>query len=92
MSKHKIITGIDGNYILYIPKWRTDRYYLFDSPRKFALRPDIVIEADAKKYETSEIYLLYQRNNEIGNRYDISFTSKDGVNVYVYFIDVADIW
>ena len=44
------------------------------------------------KYETSEIYLLYPRNNEIGNRNDISFTSKDGVNVYVYFIDVADIY
>ena len=29
------------------------------------------------KYETSEIYLLYPRNNEIGNRNDISFTSKD---------------
>ena len=44
------------------------------------------------KYEISEIYLLYPRNNEIGNRNDISFTSKDGVNVYVYFIDVADIY
>ena len=44
------------------------------------------------KYETSEIYLLYPRNNEIGNRNDISFTSKDGVNIYVYFIDVADIY
>lgn len=100
-------------------------YYLFDSPKKFALRPDIVIEADgktivmdtkwkrltddpyanygisqsdmyqmyayAKKYETSEIYLLYPRNNEMEDRNDISFTSKDGVNVYIYFVDVTDI-
>lgn len=100
-------------------------YYLFDTPRKFALRPDIVISKDqrivvldtkwkrlnndvssnygisqsdmyqmyayAKKYNTSEILLLYPRNNEVGNRTDISFRSDDGVNVRVYFIDVANI-
>ncbi len=48
--------------------------------------------AYAKEYETPEIYLLYPRNNEMGNRNDISFTSKDGVKVYVYFINVADIY
>ncbi len=100
-------------------------YFLFDTPRKFALRPDIVISqkqrivvldtkwkrlnndvssnygisqsdmyqmyAYAKKYNTSEIWLLYPRNNEVGDRTDISFRSEDGVNVRVYFIDVANI-
>jgi len=101
-------------------------YYLFDSPRQFALRPDIVItredgsriildtkwkylvdkprinygisQADmyqmyayAKKYETSEIWLLYPVNPEMRNHTDIAFRSDDGVNVRIFFVDVANI-
>ena len=100
-------------------------YYLFDTPQKFALRPDIVITmgnrivvmdtkwkrltndlnsnygisqgdmyqmyAYAKKYNTSEIWLLYPKNNEVGDRKDISFKSDDGVTVSTYFVDVANI-
>lgn len=47
--------------------------------------------AYAKKYNTSEIWLLYPRINEVGDRTDISFRIDDGVNVRVYFIDVANI-
>ncbi len=101
-------------------------YYLFDFPRQFALRPDIVITRDdgsrvvldtkwktltdnrrinygisqtdmyqmyvySKKYDTSDIWLLYPVNEEMRNQQDISFKSQDGVNVRVFFIDVADI-
>ena len=101
-------------------------YYLFDSPRQFALRPDIVItredgskiildtkwkslvdkprinygisQADmyqmyayAKKYGTSEIWLLYPVNSEMRNHQDITFESADGVNVRLFFVDVANI-
>lgn len=101
-------------------------YYLFDSPRQFALRPDIVItredgsriildtkwkslvdkprinygisQADmyqmyayAKKYETSEIWLLYPANPEMRDHVDIAFRSDDGVDVRVFFVDVANI-
>lgn len=101
-------------------------YYLFDSPRQFALRPDIVITREdgsriildtkwkslvdkprinygisqsdmyqmyaySKKYETSEIWLLYPANLEMRGYPDISFDSDDGVNVQVFFVDVADI-
>ena len=105
-------------------------YYLFDSPRQFALRPDIVITRDdgsvvildtkwkslvdnprtnygisqsdmyqvyayAKKYEnkfeTPEVWLLYPVTNEMRDHPEISFYSDDGVNVRVYFVDVADI-
>ena len=105
-------------------------YYLFDSPRQFALRPDIVItredgsvvildtkwkslvdnpkinygisQADmyqmyaySKKYEnnfeTPEVWLLYPITNEMRNHPEISFYSDDGVNVRLYFVDVADI-
>ena len=101
-------------------------FYLFDSPRQFALRPDIVItkadetrvildtkwkslvdrpgmnygisQADmyqmyaySKKYDTSEIWLLYPQNQEMKDHSDISFKSNDGVNVRLFFVDVADI-
>lgn len=101
-------------------------YYLFDSPRQFALRPDIVItredgskiildtkwkslvdkprlnygisQADmyqmyaySKKYNTPEIWLLYPVNPEMRDHQDISFDSDDGVNVRLFFVDVANI-
>ena len=101
-------------------------YYLFDSPRQFALRPDIVItredsskiildtkwkslvdkprinygisQADmyqmyayAKKYRTSEIWLLYPVNPEMRDHSDIVFRSDDGVDVRLFFVDVANI-
>ena len=101
-------------------------YYLFDSPRQLALRPDIVITrnngskiildtkwkslvdspranygisqsdmyqmyAYSKKYNTSEIWLLYPINEEMRNHADISFDSNDGVNVRLFFVDIANI-
>lgn len=101
-------------------------YFLFDSPRQFALRPDIVITREdgskvildtkwkslvdkpglnygisqsdmyqmyayAKKYGTSEIWLLYPVNPEMRGKQDISFDSDDGVNVRLFFVDVANI-
>jgi len=101
-------------------------YYLFDSPRQFALRPDIVItrrdgsqiildtkwkslvdnqrinygisQADmyqmyaySKKYGTPEIWLLYPLNQEMRGHPRISFDSEDGVNVRLFFVDVANI-
>ncbi|MGI6736273.1 MAG: McrC family protein [Anaerovoracaceae bacterium] len=101
-------------------------YYLFDSPRRFALRPDLVITRDdgtsiildtkwkslmdnprknygisqadmyqmyayAKKYETSEVWLLYPLNQEMRDHPEISFDSEDGVNVKLFFVDVADV-
>lgn len=101
-------------------------YFLFDSPRQFALRPDIVItredrsqivldtkwkslvdkpqlnygisQADmyqmyaySKKYKTPEIWLLYPVNEEMRAHHNISFDSNDGVNVRLFFVDVANI-
>ncbi len=101
-------------------------YYLFDAPRQFALRPDIVVTRDdgsriildtkrksltdnskknygisqadmyqmyaySKKYGTSEIWLLYPLNQEMRDHEDISFKTYDGVDVRVFFIDVAHI-
>ena len=101
-------------------------FYLFDSPRQFALRPDIVITrtdgskvlldtkwkrlvsdphinygisqsdmyqmyAYSKKYNSSEIWMLYPLNQEMQNYSDISFSSNDGVIVNLFFVDAAEI-
>lgn len=100
-------------------------YHLFESPRKFALRPDIVMKkgertivldtkwkklinnerqnygisqsdmyqmyAYSKKYNTSEICLLYPINAEMRDQTPIVFDSGDGTTVKVYFVDVANI-
>lgn len=100
-------------------------YHLFESPRKFALRPDIVMKkgertivldtkwkkltsnerqnygisqsdmyqmyAYSKKYNTSEICLLYPLNSEMRGHTPIVFDSGDGTTVKVYFMDIANI-
>ena len=47
--------------------------------------------AYSKKYGTPEIWLLYPVNMEMRNHSEISFRSDDGVNVNLFFVDVANI-
>lgn len=47
--------------------------------------------AYSKKYNTSEIWLLYPLNNEMRNCEPITFDSGDGTIVYVRFIDFDNI-
>lgn len=47
--------------------------------------------AYSKKYNTSEIWLLYPINDEMRNHSDIRFYSGDGTNVNVFFVDIANI-
>ena len=107
-------------------------YYLFDEPRKFRLRPDIVVKnssdknravvimdtkwkslsknpsanygisqsdmyqmyAYSKKYNTSDIWLIYPVNDEVRDLPQLSFEAiKDEVKktiVKVFFIDLAN--
>ena len=107
-------------------------YYLFDEPKRFRLRPDIVVrgangtpdrvvimdtkwkklkpdpssnygisQADmyqmyvyAKKYHTSEIWLLYPYYPEVADLKGISFNAvqyeTQKVNVNIYFINLSD--
>mgnify|MGYP002626665446 CR=1 FL=1 len=101
-------------------------YYLFDFPKKFALKPDIVItrhdgtkivldtkwkslidrpktnygisQSDmyqvytyAKKYEATEVYLLYPLNEEMRGHDRICFRSDDAVTVKIFFVDLENI-
>lgn len=48
--------------------------------------------AYAKKYQTTEVWLLYPQNAEMRNHEGkIAFHSGDGVNVRLFFVDVATI-
>ena len=47
--------------------------------------------AYSKKYETPEIWLLYPINEEMRGHSEISFDSDDGVNVRLFFVDIANI-
>lgn len=47
--------------------------------------------AYSKKYETTEIWLLYPINDEMRNSNHIKFHSGDGTTVNLFFVDVADI-
>lgn len=47
--------------------------------------------AYSKKYETSEIWLLYPVNDDMREHQEIRFDSGDGTKVNVFFIDVGNI-
>ncbi|MFR6667274.1 MAG: hypothetical protein ACLUQX_14200, partial [Thomasclavelia spiroformis] len=47
--------------------------------------------AYSKKYETSEIWLLYPLNDEMRGHSEIKFESGDGTTVRLHFVDVAHI-
>lgn len=47
--------------------------------------------AYSKKYETSEIWLLYPMNKEMRNHEPIKFESGDGTVVRIHVVDMADI-
>lgn len=118
----KSLVGVDCEISL-----QDKGFYLFDSPRQFALRPDIVIirsdgskiildtkwksliinprqnygilqgdmyqmYAYSKKYDTSEIWLLYPVTEEMQEHTsDLQFLSNDNVKVRLFFIDVTNI-
>ena len=43
--------------------------------------------AYAKKYGTNEVWLLYPNSDEFNGDEEIRFTSDDGVQVKVFFVD-----
>ncbi len=106
------------------------RFFLFDEPRVFRLRPDIVIKnhddekivvldtkwkklstdlrtnygisqadmyqmyAYAKKYQTSEIWLIYPKHPEVLSLQDLCFNAireeLREVHVHIFFVDLAN--
>ena len=85
-----VITRANGSRIILDRKWKR----LVDKPRiNYGISQSDMYQMYAypKKYRTSEIWLLYPMNQEMRDQAEISFTSADGVNVRLFFVDVANI-
>lgn len=107
----------------YIVSTQDKTYCLFDEPRKFSMKPDIVIRNKAldqafiidtkwkvlsntkanygisqadmyqmyayqKKYTSENVTLLYPLTEKFGKDKDIRFSSRDGTEVKIRFIDL----
>ena len=85
-----VITRDDGSKIILDTKWKS----LIDKPRaNYGISQADMYQmyAYSKKYETPEIWLLYPINAQMRDHQDIAFESEDGVNVRLFFVDVANI-
>ena len=85
-----IVLEKEGRVVVMDTKWKK----LINNERKnygISQADMYQMYAYSKKYETSEIWLLYPMNDEMKNHDDISFDSGDGTKVNVFFVDVANI-
>lgn len=79
-----------GRKIIMDTKWKS----LINRPQKnYGISQSDMYQmyAYAKKYGTSEIWLLYPLNDEMRGHSQISFDSGDGVTVNLHFVDVEHI-
>lgn len=85
-----IVMEREGRVIIMDTKWKR----LIDNERKnygISQADMYQMYAYSKKYDTSEIWLLYPINDEMKDHEDIRFDSGDGTVVNVFFVDVANI-
>ena len=85
-----IVMEKDGRTIILDTKWKN----LIDNPRaNYGISQADMYQmyAYSKKYETSEIWLLYPVNVAMRDHVPIQFDSGDGTVVRIHFVDVADI-
>lgn len=85
-----IVLEREGRVVILDIKWKR----LIDNERKnygISQADMYQMYAYSKKYETSEIWLLYPVNDEMRNHEGICFDSGDGTKVNVFFVDVANI-
>ena len=71
-------------------KWKS----LIDNERKnygISQQDMYQMYAYSKKYNTSEIWLLYPVNDEMRNHEQIKFESEDGTTVTLHFVEVDKI-
>lgn len=76
--------------IILDTKWKT---LINDSSKNYGISQADMYQmyAYSKKYETSEIWLLYPVNKEMRGHDQISFFSGDNTYVRLFFVDVAHI-
>lgn len=85
-----VVTRDDESVIILDTKWKK---LTLNEKRNFGISQADMYQmyAYSKKYNTSEIWLLYPINEEMKNYEQIKFESGDGVNVSVFFVDVSEI-
>lgn len=85
--KPDIVIEKDGRVIVLDTKWKS----LIDNPRmNYGISQGDMYQmyAYSKKYDTSEIWLLYPVNRDMRGHDPIEFDSGDGTNVRLHFVDV----
>lgn len=85
-----VVVRDNGSVIILDTKWKK---LVFNERKNFGISQADMYQmyAYSKKYNTSEIWLLYPINEEMRNHEQIVFDSGDGVTVSVFFIDVVNI-
>ena len=85
-----IVCTMGDRTIIMDTKWKS----LIDNERKnygISQADMYQMYAYSKKYNTSEIWLLYPLNDEMRGHSEIAFDSGDGTQVRLHFVDVANI-
>ena len=85
-----IVIKKNNRVVVLDTKWKS----LFDNEAKnygISQADMYQMYAYSKKYQTSEIYLIYPVNQEMRNHRPIKFDSGDGTKVNVFLIDVTEI-
>ena len=85
-----IVIRKNDRIIILDTKWKS----LFDNEAKnYGISQVDMYQmyAYSKKYQTSEVWLIYPVNQEMRNHRPIQFDSGDGTLVHVHFLDIAEI-
>ena len=85
-----VITRPDESIIILDTKWKS---LINNKKANYGISQADMYQmyAYAKKYQASEVWLLYPMNEEMRNTEPILFDSGDGVRVSVFLVDVAQI-
>lgn len=85
-----IVCQREGRTVIMDTKWKK----LINSERSnYGISQNDMYQmyAYSKKYDTSEIWLLYPLNDEMRDHTELKFESGDGTTVRLHFVDVAHI-
>lgn len=85
-----VVTRDDKSVVILDTKWKS---LINDKSKNYGISQADMYQmyAYSKKYDTSEIWLLYPVNAEMKYQEIITFDSGDGVTVSLYFVDIANI-
>ena len=85
-----VVTRDDDSVVILDTKWKS---LINDRGANYGISQSDMYQmyAYSKKYNTSEIWLLYPINDAMRSVGPIKFDSGDGVTVSLYFVDVANI-